>query len=278
MTRARYNYRESINRILRIFEGKALPTDNPETLTGEVLSTDEAASDLAELLAGSLPGESFVVPSGADLSAYTASNADTDTGTSTTKFVTPAGLKYNLETTKTPSNAEMLAGTSAVDFVTPAGLSYEENAWGEVYSTGSYTSIGTIPAGFPGDVGTRITGAFHNSYCDDVGVTVGADKSQLIITKAGTYKISWNLSLYASSAVGYTILPFMNSGSMTQASSFIFPVGTGTMDGMSGSGFISINSVPASLDLRVIPAWAFSIAWMKIANIRLTAQRVSKVK
>jgi len=62
MTRQRYNITESLNRILRILENKPLPTDAPETVTGELTSWNDALSDIAELLASSLPGESAVLP------------------------------------------------------------------------------------------------------------------------------------------------------------------------------------------------------------------------
>lgn len=63
MTRQRYSAKESINRILRTFENKTPISDQPDSLTGEVLSSDEALSDLAELFAGSLPNETATLPS-----------------------------------------------------------------------------------------------------------------------------------------------------------------------------------------------------------------------
>ena len=60
--RQRYSITESINRILRLFEGNPEPTDAPETLSGDVLSVDGALSDLAELLGDSLPDSSFALP------------------------------------------------------------------------------------------------------------------------------------------------------------------------------------------------------------------------
>lgn len=63
MTRQRYSIKESLNRILRSFQGNAVPTDEPNTVPGTVLSEDEALSDLAELLDGSLPNETATLPS-----------------------------------------------------------------------------------------------------------------------------------------------------------------------------------------------------------------------
>jgi len=62
MSRRRYSIKESLNRILRTYKDTPIPSDQPETLSGEILSEDEALSDLAELFEGSLPGESLFVP------------------------------------------------------------------------------------------------------------------------------------------------------------------------------------------------------------------------
>jgi len=62
MTRERYSEKESMNRIVRIFEGKDPPSNDPETLSGEVLSENKALSDLVELLGGSLPNEAMAIP------------------------------------------------------------------------------------------------------------------------------------------------------------------------------------------------------------------------
>ena len=64
MTRARYNVVEALNRILRVFQDKAVPQDTPNTVPGEMLNTEDALSDLAELLVGSLPGETLTYPNG----------------------------------------------------------------------------------------------------------------------------------------------------------------------------------------------------------------------
>jgi len=63
MTRQEYSSRESLNRILRLLQGKAVPTDAPDTISGVFLSENAALSDIAELLAGSLPNESAELPS-----------------------------------------------------------------------------------------------------------------------------------------------------------------------------------------------------------------------
>ena len=62
MTRQRYSVRESLNRILLLFEGKPVSQDDPGTVQGTVLSENEAWSDLAELIGGSLPNETLTLP------------------------------------------------------------------------------------------------------------------------------------------------------------------------------------------------------------------------
>lgn len=62
MTRQRYSSKESVNRILRSLFGGNITSDRPETLSGEVLSFDEALSDLAELLYDSLPNQTLTLP------------------------------------------------------------------------------------------------------------------------------------------------------------------------------------------------------------------------
>ena len=62
MTRRRYSKKESWNRWLSTLKGVLPNSDQPDTLPGEILSEDEALSDMVELWAGSLPGESLTFP------------------------------------------------------------------------------------------------------------------------------------------------------------------------------------------------------------------------
>lgn len=61
MSRQRYPIVESLNRLLRLFQGETV-NEVPGTLPPEVLSEDAALSDLAELINNSLPGETFAWP------------------------------------------------------------------------------------------------------------------------------------------------------------------------------------------------------------------------
>ena len=62
MTRQRYSKKEAQHRILRSLQGKDVPQDTPGTVPGNLLSEDESMSDLAELMAGSLPDETLALP------------------------------------------------------------------------------------------------------------------------------------------------------------------------------------------------------------------------
>ena len=62
MTNERYPKKESLNRVLRYFQGNDPASNDPETLIGEVLSENEALSDIVELLGGSLPNEAMAIP------------------------------------------------------------------------------------------------------------------------------------------------------------------------------------------------------------------------
>lgn len=63
MSRQRYSIAESINRILRLWQGQTL-NEQQNSLTGEVLSVNEALSDLAELFNSSLPNQQGSLPIG----------------------------------------------------------------------------------------------------------------------------------------------------------------------------------------------------------------------
>jgi len=62
MARRRYSTKEAFNRTLRSWQGKTITYDYPDSLQGEILSEDEAASDFAELMEDSLPSEAPTIP------------------------------------------------------------------------------------------------------------------------------------------------------------------------------------------------------------------------
>ena len=62
MAYQRYSIKESLNRFFREWSGNAAPSDTPNSLPGTLFSEDEAWSNLVELFAGSLPGETLTIP------------------------------------------------------------------------------------------------------------------------------------------------------------------------------------------------------------------------
>ena len=60
----RYSTKESLNRILRSLIGTDIPSDAPGSLSGSILSEDEANSGIAEIMEGSLPDETAAIPPG----------------------------------------------------------------------------------------------------------------------------------------------------------------------------------------------------------------------
>ena len=62
MTRQDYSEKESWNRMQRLLIGLPVPQDNPGTVPGELLSENEALSDIVELLGDSLPNQTLTLP------------------------------------------------------------------------------------------------------------------------------------------------------------------------------------------------------------------------
>lgn len=62
MTRQKYSTKEALNRLLRLLKGNPPSSDVPGEVTGEIVSESRAFSDIAELLARSLPGEYTALP------------------------------------------------------------------------------------------------------------------------------------------------------------------------------------------------------------------------
>lgn len=86
--RQRYSKKEAFNRIRRAFiSGEVVTDDTQGAVPGELLSENQAVSDLAEVLNNSLPTKTPTVPD-----AIRASVAEAETGTNDTKAVTPLGL------------------------------------------------------------------------------------------------------------------------------------------------------------------------------------------
>ena len=218
MTRQRYSAKESWNRILRLFQGNAVPNEYPETIPGEVLSKEEAFSDLAELLVDSLPNEDIVLP-GALLTSVDEANALPDDAINT-RALTPAS-----------------------------------HNWMHEYG-GIYIVTGTVEQALTQDVWTKITGAFQN-YTLDSGAEIFCDwnDDRIVINEVGTYLIIYQLSILTPDGGEQTImLEIFSSGSAQgQTRSEMHFDASGSCSVMSASNPISVPVTGWPIDIRANP-------------------------
>jgi hypothetical protein len=62
MTEQRYSKKEGLNRMQRLLIGQPVPQDDPDTVPGDLLSENQALSDIVELMGDSLPNQTFTLP------------------------------------------------------------------------------------------------------------------------------------------------------------------------------------------------------------------------
>ena len=90
MTRRMYSGDESLNRLARILKDEVPTSDIPGSLVGEYDSWNQALSDIAELFADSLPGETLTFPD-ANFSAITTDENIIVSGTITAEDIVAQG-------------------------------------------------------------------------------------------------------------------------------------------------------------------------------------------
>ena len=90
----KYSIREALNRIVRVLIGKPAPYDAPDTLSGSVLSVDEALSKLAEVMEGNDSEESFVLPGSTSIEDITVTDWITARGITSTEIYAGTGTFY----------------------------------------------------------------------------------------------------------------------------------------------------------------------------------------
>ena len=223
MTRSRYPINESIIRLLRALEGKAIASDTPGVIPGEYLNENEAWSDIAELFEGSLPGETLHLPA--------------------------AGVPF-------ASVVEANAGTSNTVVLSPAS-----HSWAHEYG-GIYVSTGTASQAFTASTWAKITGAFQN-YMPNSGGEINCDwnDDRIIINEVGTYWAGYYLSLYSDGeartivdaevfASGSACEATKSRGQWTVTGSYVF---------LAGGAYIDIPVSGYYVDLRLNPSASISI-------------------
>jgi hypothetical protein len=94
----KYNVTESAYRILKILCGETLTDDTPNTIPGELPPIENSLSDIAELMADSLAGKTFSLPSAATNEfgeIYTWTGTVTLTGLPNTSYTKITGSFHN---------------------------------------------------------------------------------------------------------------------------------------------------------------------------------------
>ena len=233
MTRQRYNNTETWNRILRLWQGKPVATDQPATLQGEVLSVDEAQSDWAELQADSLPNESLQLP---------------------------AGLYASVD--------EANAGSDTVSVMTPASHSWAHEYGGIYISTGTNSSpFNTLAA----DTWTKVTGSFKGTMLDS-GAEIYCHPAQdrIVVNEVGTYLVSYHADiLNMGDAVVFKGLIYANTTQQRSTQSYASLGASGTVDGskaLVGFGTVNVTAsgTAISLYLNASAATTYQVAAAQI--------------
>jgi len=237
MTRQRYSAKESLNRILRIFQNKALSSEEAETVTGEVLSEDEALSDLAELLADSLPNEDAIIPPSLVASVAEANEPDA------------------------PINTRAL---------TP-----QSHQWAHEYG-GIYVTTGTISQIIlTADNWVKITGTFQNEMLNSGEIFGDWNDDRVLVNEIGTYLVMYQASLYSFSNATYLDMEaFVNGVAQPQTSSrtyFSLSGTVGAVRSMVGFAPVAISAIGQAIDLR---AKADIDATITIASAQLFATKL----
>jgi hypothetical protein len=218
MTRQRYSKKEAWNRILRLFENKAVPDDYPNTISGVLLSEDEAISDLAELLADSLPSEDAILP--------------------------PSLVASTAEANALPADA---INTRAL---TPAS-----HNWMHEYG-GIYIVTGTVDQALLQNTWTKITGTFQNYTLDSGGeITCDWNDDRIIINEVGTYLVMYQLSLFTNISTAPTIMfeVFSSGSSQGQTRSQARFDVSGTCYVVSAFNPVSVPATGWPVDIRANP-------------------------
>lgn len=237
MTRQRYSIVESANRILRSLKGTAIPSDAPNTLSGEALSIDEALSDIAELLEGSLPGESGTIPSG-----ITAPVASLPSATTSAKGAVELA-----------TNAEAVTGTDTERAVTPAGVLASisnniaaQSEYGGIYNQATGTASIDITSTF-----VKVTGSFTGDMVSTDHITPNWQEGKVTISINGVYFVGVQVS-FAGTANATVNGGIFVDGVVQEQVRFRRKLGAGgDVGSASALGLINVTGTPVDLDFRV---------------------------
>ncbi len=215
MSRQQYSRKESLNRIVRSWLGLPIPSDIPDTLSGSIVSEDEAFSLLAELFEDSVPGETPTIPN-----SIKASAAEAVAGTNDTKAVTPLALA--------------------------SAIAAEAHEYGEIYtSTGTVTmSVGTSEV--------KVTGSFHVNGMSSDNVTPDFDDDRIVINSVGAYFVPFQLAFSGAANATFTIQVYLDGVAQPQIKTVRKLNAGSDVGSCSGQGMINVTGSNMAVDLYVV--------------------------
>lgn len=215
MARQRYSKKESINRFLRYWIGQAVPSDQPDSLSGEVLSEDEAWSDLVEAFGDSLPGETPTIPD-----SVRASTAEAQAGTNDTKAVTPLGV------------------ASAISALAGASVEY-----GGIYNNSTGTAVVVLSTSWE-----KITGSYQGVMESSDDITPEISNCRIIVNHVGVLFCGIQASFSGSNNASIEGAVYVD-GVRQEPIRFRRKLGTGgDVGSASASGIINVTGTPVDVE------------------------------
>ena len=215
MTRQQYSKKESLNRIVRSWLGIDIPSDVPNTLSGSILSEDEAFSFLAELFEDSLPGETPTIPD-----AVRSSAAEAAAGTNDTKAVTPLGM------------------AGAIAALVGANAEY-----GAIYNNSTGTAVVALSTSWG-----KITGSFQGNTVSSDNITPDFNDDRIVINHLGVLFVGIQASFSGSTSAVIEGAIYVDSVRQ-ESIRFRRKLGTGgDVGSASALGIITITGTPVDLE------------------------------
>ena len=217
--RQRYSKKEAFNRIRRAFiSGEVVTDDTQGAVPGELLSENQAVSDLAEILNNSLPTKTPTVPN-----AIRASVAEAETGTNDTKAVTPLGV------------------AGAMGAIVSTLVEH-----GHVYCTGSAVEQALSTTW------SKPTGVFTTNGLSSSSVTPDYTTDQIDVDLPGTYLVGLQVSFQGDGA--YTLKGAAYIDDVRQEGIvFEETIGaSGTSRSASAIGTVSVTGSNSELELYLL--------------------------
>ena len=235
MARQRYSIKESWNRIRRSWLGTTVGSDVPGELDGEVLSVDEAVSDLAEAFEGSLPGETPVLPS-----AITVQEASLPDATTTQKGIVEQA-----------TTAEAQAGTDDERFCTPLGVlsSIQQNAggqieYGEIYNNSTGTAVVSLSTSW-----AKVTGSYQGDGLSSSNVTPNWQNDRIILNHVGVFFVGMQCSFSGGANATIEGAIYLD-GTRQETVRFRRRLGsTGDVGSASAVGMVNVTGTSMALEL-----------------------------